>query len=125
MCTVRKEEKKRYYRKRIELFRLIRKIKLWPSRQGILHGIQSVEILGAQARITTHCNETFIVRNSLNSRAARWLRNKWFSVSCSACKVPQWKLDKYNATLFSRNSGSTLLETARKDLPNGPSETVR
>jgi hypothetical protein len=39
---VTKKEKpqvKRYYRKRVELFRLIDKVKLWPSRRGILHGI--------------------------------------------------------------------------------------
>ena len=29
---------KHYYRKRVELFRLIDKIKLWPSRRGVLHG---------------------------------------------------------------------------------------
>ena len=51
---MRDEEKdkppvKRYYRKRVELFRLIDKIKLWPSRKGILHGIRSIEKLGDQA----------------------------------------------------------------------------
>ena len=30
--------------------------------------------------ITTHCNKTSMVNNSRNSRAARWLRNKWFMV---------------------------------------------
>ena len=95
-----KEQPRRYYRKRVELFKLIDKIKLWPSRKGILHGIKSIEKLGEQARITTHCDKTFIVNNSRNSRAARWLRNKWFGKTCPICRIPDWKLEKYSVTLF-------------------------
>lgn len=98
----------RYIRKRVELFRLIEKIKLWPSRTGVLHGIRSIERQGDMAVITTHCGRTFITNNSRNSRAARWLRNKLFSRPCSACSVPAWKLEKYNATRFNRCFGSTL-----------------
>ena len=104
-----KPAKRRFYRKRMELFRLIDKIKIWPSRKGLLHGIKSIESMGGQARVTTHCNKTFMVNNSRNSRAARWLRNKWFKGVCSACGVPQWKLEKYAATQFRRHHGSTLL----------------
>ncbi|MGD2088469.1 MAG: pyrrolysine--tRNA(Pyl) ligase small subunit [Candidatus Aminicenantes bacterium] len=104
----KKEPPKRYYRKRVELFKLIDKIKLWPSRQGILHGIKSIEKMGEQARITTHCDKTFIVNNSRNSRAARWLRNKWFGKVCPICKIPDWKLEKYSATRFRRHYGSML-----------------
>lgn len=104
-----KEPPKRYYRKRIELLKLIDKIKLWPSRQGILHGIKTVERIGDQARITTHCDKTFLVNNSRNSRSARWLRNKWFGGVCNVCKVPDWKLEKYNSTRFKRHYGSLLL----------------
>ena len=99
----------RYYRKRVELFLLIDKIKLWPSRTGVLHGIKSVEPVGlGQARITTHCNRRFLVGNSRNSRAARWLRNKWFRDTCAKCAIPEWKLAKYDATRFRRGYGSTL-----------------
>jgi pyrrolysyl-tRNA synthetase-like protein len=98
----------RYYRKRVELFRLIEKIKLWPSRHGVLHGIVSVEVLGDMARLTTHCSKTFRVRNSRNSRAARWLRNKWFTGACAECGVPAWKLSKYSSTEFKRHVGSRL-----------------
>jgi pyrrolysyl-tRNA synthetase-like protein len=101
---------KRYYRKRVELFRLIDKIKLWPSRRGLLHGIKTIEVIGDQARITTHCNKIFMVVNSRNSRAARWLRNKWFKGVCGACGVPEWKLEKYSATYFKRQYGSDLLK---------------
>ena len=34
------KERKRYYRKKTELFLLLEKMKLWPSRTGILHGIR-------------------------------------------------------------------------------------
>lgn len=105
-----KQPTKRYYRKRVEIFRLIEKIKLWPSRRGLLHGIRTIEVIGDQARITTHCNKTFLVTNSRSSRAARWLRNKWFKGACSDCRVPDWKLAKYSSTYFERHYGSALLQ---------------
>ena len=100
---------KRYYRKRVDLFRLIDKIKLWPSRKGILHGIRNIQLIGDQAQITTHCNKTFMANDSRNSRAARWLRNKWFKDVCPICRVPAWKLEKYSSTQFKRHYGSALL----------------
>ncbi|MGE5343383.1 MAG: pyrrolysine--tRNA(Pyl) ligase small subunit [Candidatus Omnitrophota bacterium] len=100
------EQPRRYYRKRVELFKLIDKIKLWPSRKGILHGIKTLEKIGEQGRVTTHCGKVFIINNSRNSRAARWLRNKWFGETCRECRVPEWKLEKYNATRFRRHHGS-------------------
>jgi pyrrolysyl-tRNA synthetase-like protein len=102
----------RYYRKRVELFRLIEKIKLWPSRRGVLHGVRSVEVHGGLARLTTHCGKTFLARDSRNSRAARWLRNKWYEEVCGACGLPEWKLKKYAATRFRRHQGSLLREAA-------------
>jgi pyrrolysyl-tRNA synthetase-like protein len=105
---------RRYYRKRVELFRLIDKIKLWPSRKGTLHGIKTIQKLGDQAEITTHCNKTFRVNNSRNSRAARWLRNKWMTRVCPVCGVPDWKLGKYSSTYFNRHHGS-LLTTEEPD----------
>ena len=109
-----KQPAKRYYRKRVELFRLIDKIKLWPSRRGLLHGIRTIEVIGDQARITTHCKKTFLVTNSRSSRAARWLRNKWFKGACSDCRVPDWKLAKYSSTYFERHYGSALLQGSEK-----------
>lgn len=99
---------KRYYRKRVELFRLIDKVKLWPSRRGVLHGIKTIEKKGDQALIITHCNKSFMIVDSRNSRAARWLRNKWFKAACPQCRVPEWKLEKYSATFFKRHYGSRL-----------------
>ena len=113
----KKEERKRFYRKRARLFNLIDKIKLWPSRSGKLHGIRSIEIIGDKARLTTHCNKEFIANNSLNSRAGRWLRNKWFIGVCPQCGVPDWKLAKYSSTTFKRHQGSMLIKGAGSDLP--------
>ena len=104
---------RRFYRKRVELLRLIDTIKIWPSRKGLLHGIRTIERFGDQARITTHCNKTFMVNNSRNSRAARWLRNKWFKGVCPACGMPQWKLEKYAATQFRRHHGASLEQMQR------------
>ncbi|ACN14632.1 hypothetical protein HRM2_15230 [Desulforapulum autotrophicum HRM2] len=105
--------KKRFYRKRVPLLNLVNKIKLWPSRTGQLHGIRSVVIAGDTARVITHCNKEFLIKNSQNSRAARWLRNKWFSQVCPKCGVPDWKLQKYSSTMFKRHQGSML--TGDKD----------
>lgn len=92
----------------MELFRLIDKIKLWPSRKGVLHGIRTIERHGDTAIITTHCDRSFTAVNSRNSRAARWLRNKLFIRTCPACRIPEWKLEKFNATRFHRHFGSQL-----------------
>ena len=108
MSDKAKAQKKRFYRKRVELFRLLDKIKIWPSRTGHLHGIRTMEKMGDMARITTHCNKTFMVTNSRNSRAARWLRNKWFTGVCPECQIPDWKLAKYSSTQFRRHHGSDL-----------------
>lgn len=102
------KEKKRYYRKNVDFFRFIEKIKLWPSRSGTLHGIKSMTIRGNTAEIITHCNERFIIYNSRHSRAARWLRNKWFFHVCGTCKVPTWKLEKYASTYMNQHYGSKL-----------------
>ena len=106
----------RYYRKRVHLLSLIDKIKLWPSRKGILHGIRSIEKLGDQAMITTHCNKEFLINNSKSSRAARWLRNKLFIGVCPQCGIPEWKLEKYASTRFKRHQGSLLLKDPKKEI---------
>lgn len=103
-----KKGKKTYYRKRVDFFKLLQKMKMWPSRKGILHGIKSIKIIGNQATITTHCNETFMAYNSKNSRSARCLRNKWDLAVCKTCRVPSWKLQKYYATHFHQSYGSDL-----------------
>ncbi|MDR2459595.1 MAG: hypothetical protein LBE38_02255 [Deltaproteobacteria bacterium] len=106
---------KRYYRKKNTLFSLLDKIKLWPSRTGRLHGLKTIELKGEIATLTTHCGETYSIRNSRNSRAARWLRNKFYSCTCSKCRIPDWKLEKYGQTFFSRAYGSFLKKSTREE----------
>lgn len=100
--------KQRTYRKNQHLFALIGKMKLWPSRKGILHGIRTIDIVGELAVITTHCGKTFMVRDSRSSRASRWLRNKIVADPCPVCGVPEWKLKKYQGTVFRKKSGELL-----------------
>ena len=108
-CRQMSDDKKRYYRKNVELLLLLDKMKLWPSRSGLLHGIREIEEKGRYLEITTHCGKSFRAYNSRNSRAARWLRNKWVEKPCPACKVPEWKLQKYSKTFFDAHYGSDLL----------------
>ncbi|MFH1930952.1 MAG: pyrrolysine--tRNA(Pyl) ligase small subunit [Pseudomonadota bacterium] len=95
-----KKEKKTYFRKREELWTVLNKTKLWPSRNGTLHGIRSVAKKGACIDFTTHCGQKMRIKNSKTSRVARWLRNKWYVRPCPRCKVPAWKLKKFSLTSF-------------------------
>jgi pyrrolysyl-tRNA synthetase-like protein len=110
---VQLREKRVTYRKQVPLFRLIEKVKLWPSRNGILHGIKSFEARGAYGLLKTHCNREMVIRDSKNSKAARWLRNKWFVRPCEECAIPAWKLQKYAATTFRRRYGSMLTDRSK------------
>lgn len=100
MEPAKKIEPKRYLYKNQSLFSMINKIKLWPARSGVLHGIKTIEPVGKMLHITTHCGEDFTVWDSKNSRSARWLRNRWCTCPCKACKIPEWKMSKYSATVF-------------------------
>ncbi|RLE13799.1 hypothetical protein DRJ04_03605 [Candidatus Aerophobetes bacterium] len=101
--VVTKKSKKRYYPKRVNFFWLIQKVKLWPSRRGILHGVKSFKVMGTYGKIITHCNQQLMIRDSKRSRAARWLRNKWFFDKCPKCQIPKWKLEKFYSTFFKRD----------------------
>lgn len=100
-----KRKKKKVFRKGEDLYYLIDRIKLLPSRKGILHGVRSVKCRGNVMTIITHCNQKVCVRYSKNSRLARWLRNKWYEKPCPSCRVPGWKLEKYSRTSFVKESG--------------------
>jgi pyrrolysyl-tRNA synthetase-like protein len=105
------DAKRNIHWKREPLFSLVEKIKLWPSRRGVLHGIKSFERRGASyACVVTHCNEQTIIRNSKNSRAARWLRNKWYIGVCAKCAIPEWKVQKFSMTVFKSGRVSALLK---------------
>jgi pyrrolysyl-tRNA synthetase-like protein len=117
-------EAKRYLRKRQNLKAMVGKIKLWPSRHGILHGVKSVVPDNVGFEITTHCGLVFKVRDSANSRAARWLRCKQYAVVCPSCRVPDWKVEKYGATVFSKRLGRTLPQDIAKPA-NGQDNSVK
>jgi len=95
-----KKEKKSYFRKHEDLYSVLQKIKLWPSRSGTLHGIKNVALKGAYIEMTTHCGHKMRIRNSKTSRVSRWLRNKWYAGACPKCKIPDWKLGKFSSTSF-------------------------
>ena len=95
-----KKEKKTFFRKREELWVVLQKVKLWPSRNGTLHGIRKLEKKGNFIDLTTHCKQKVRIKNSKTSRVSRWLRNKWYVQPCPGCKVPTWKLNKYSQTSF-------------------------
>ncbi|RLI42299.1 hypothetical protein DRO69_10550 [Candidatus Bathyarchaeota archaeon] len=78
------------------LFSLVSKIKLWPSQNGILHGVEKVDRLGRFIQMTTYCGETILVKDSRRSRAARWLRNRWVTTVCKNCHVPEWKIKRFS-----------------------------
>lgn len=92
--------KPRIFRKYLAPGEVIGKIKIWPSRNGILHGIKSIKIKGNYILATTHCGQELKVRNSRTGRVARWLRNKWYAKACPKCRIPEWKLEKYSVTKF-------------------------
>ncbi|NOQ17767.1 MAG: hypothetical protein GQ507_00805 [Dehalococcoidales bacterium] len=103
-------QRKIYYPKRVPLFKLVEKIKLWPSRGGVLHGIKTFEVRSSSyAFVTTHCNKQMVIRNSKNSHAARWLRNKWYAKTCEKCRIPQWKIEKYSVTVFKSGRFSSFM----------------
>lgn len=102
-------EAKRYLRKRQNLWAMVNKIKLWPSRHGILHGVKSIVKLNSGFEISTHCGLVFKSKDSANSRAARWLRAKQYTTACLGCRVPDWKMEKYGATVFSKKLGRVLV----------------
>lgn len=88
------------------MFALVDRIKLWPSRSGVLHGVKVIEQRGNRLHVVTHCGQEFMVYDSKNSRSARWLRNRWCTCPCPACKIPAWKLSKYSSTVFTDSARS-------------------
>jgi pyrrolysyl-tRNA synthetase-like protein len=95
---------KKFFRKRGDPFLTIARIKLWPSRKGILHGLRTVKREGNIMIVMTHCNQEARVKCSKNGRLARWLRNKWYAEACPVCRVPEWKIEKYSKTSFVKGS---------------------
>ena len=87
-------------RRHSEPYAIIEKIKLWPSKTGLLHGVRSIRLRGGMMEIHTHCGQTARVRNSRTGRVARHLRNKQFAQPCPRCRIPAWKIEKFEDTAF-------------------------
>jgi len=90
----------RVMRRCTDPFTIIEKIKLWPSRTGVLHGVRSVKLRGGTLEVQTHCGQLVHVRNSKNSRLARHLRNKVYDTPCRRCRIPAWKVERFGETVF-------------------------
>ncbi|HBT95507.1 MAG TPA: hypothetical protein DEB24_05195 [Coriobacteriia bacterium] len=85
----------KYRYKHMRLYDTVDKIKLWPSRKGILHGVRSVERNGEWLTASTHCGLEFKVRDSGNGRMIRQLKNRYYSGVCKKCGIPVWKIEKF------------------------------
>jgi len=92
--------KKRTVRRHAAPYGVIEKVKLWPSKTGLLHGVRSVKLRGGFVELQTHCGHDIRMRNSRNSRVARHLRNKIYDEPCPRCRIPSWKLEKFESTSF-------------------------
>jgi len=86
----------KYKTRNAGLFTSVDKIKLWPSRSGMLHGIREVKGSGEWIVLSTHCGTTLKVRDSKNGRAIRQLKHRYYKSVCKKCAIPSWKLEKYN-----------------------------
>jgi pyrrolysyl-tRNA synthetase-like protein len=92
--------KGRSVRRRADPYTVVSKIKLWPSKTGVLHGVRSVRLKGGVIEVHTHCGQSTRIRNSRSGRLARYLRNKRFDTQCPRCRIPAWKMEKFEETSF-------------------------
>ncbi|MDR2035119.1 MAG: hypothetical protein LBP91_00365, partial [Coriobacteriales bacterium] len=84
-----------YREKNKRLFDLVDKIRLWPSRTGVLHGVKAIRKEGESMIISTHCGCTFKVRDSKRGRGIRQLKHRNYQRACKRCGIPDWKLEKF------------------------------
>jgi len=85
----------KYQLRNASLFDSVNKIKLWPSRSGLLHGIRDVKGSGDWLELSTHCGVVFKIRDSKNGRGIRQLKHRNYKKVCKKCGVPSWKIEKY------------------------------
>lgn len=87
----------KYYRERNKsLYKMVEKIKLWPSRTGTLHGVRELRKEGDWVVVSTHCGCTLRTRDSKNGRALRQLKQRNYKHACKKCDVPRWKMKKFS-----------------------------
>src|SRR5665648_848899 len=69
-------KKQRYLRRQKDPFTIVQQIKLWPSKNGILHGVRSVKLKSGRIVCKRHSCRTLDQSKSKNIRFARHLRNE-------------------------------------------------
>jgi pyrrolysyl-tRNA synthetase-like protein len=74
---------------------LVNELGFFVSRSGRLHKMSSITGYGDYLKLYTECGQCIIVRDSCQSRAARWLRNKWMKKPCRGCKIKAGDLSRF------------------------------
>jgi pyrrolysyl-tRNA synthetase-like protein len=74
---------------------LVDELGFFISRTGRLHKVSSMVEQGYYVRLSMKCGQCTIVRNSRQSRATRWLRNKWMRKPCRGCKIKSGDISRF------------------------------
>gem|GEM_PF-4560246 len=81
-------------------FKLAKKYMVWVSRSGLLHELTSIELKGRTVIMHSKCGQILKASNSRRSRAARWLRHKWYYKPCKRCKIPDERLKSFGGRML-------------------------
>jgi len=74
---------------------LVGELGFFVSRSGSLHKVSSMAEQGDYLEISMKCGQCIIVRDSRQSRATRWLKNKWMRKPCRGCKIKSGDLSRF------------------------------
>ena len=72
-----------------KLSKLVERYQLYPSRNRIMHQINSVQQVGHIMYISLDCGMKVIVKDSSRGRAARWLNQMVYWTECKHCHFPE------------------------------------
>ncbi|MCP8307830.1 MAG: hypothetical protein H3Z52_01050 [archaeon] len=74
---------------------LVNELGFFVSRSGRLHKVSSIVEHGDYVKLLMKCGQCIIVRDSRQSRATRWLKNKWMRKPCRSCKIKSGDLSRF------------------------------
>lgn len=74
---------------------LVNELGFFVSRSGRLHKTSSITRHGDYLKLSMKCGQCIIIRDSRQSRATRWLRNKWMKKPCRGCKIKTEDLSRF------------------------------
>ena len=74
---------------------LVNELGFFISRSGRLHKVSSMVEQGDYLKLSMKCGQCIIVRDSRQSRATRWLKNKWMKKPCRGCKIQSGDLSRF------------------------------